>query len=237
MWQLFISAFAMGILGSFHCVGMCGPLALSLPLKNNSTFEKIIGVLIYNFGRVFTYSLFGAVFGLIGQSVAFFGWQQILSITVGATIVLVVLFSKQLQLISTTHSVINIFFLKIRTQLGKLFQSKNFSSLFFIGLLNGLLPCGLVYLAVAGAVASGNFFNSIFFMFFFGLGTVPAMWAVAFFGNKLSFVFRQRIRKAFPVVMIAVGCLLIVRGMGLGIPYFSPKINAQHQTIDCCKHP
>jgi sulfite exporter TauE/SafE len=229
----------MGILGSFHCVGMCGPLALSLPLNNNSVVSKFFGVLIYNLGRVTTYSVFGAVLGLVGHSVAFFGWQQMLSISIGVIIILLVMFSKQLKTVSASQSFINSLFAKIRTRLGYLFQSKNFTSLFTIGILNGLLPCGLVYLATAGAIATGGFYTSVLFMICFGLGTVPAMWAVAFFGNQLSLSVRQTIQKAFPFIMVMMGCLLIIRGLGFGIPYLSPKINAENKTeqIKCCgKH-
>ncbi len=222
------------MLGSFHCVGMCGPLALSLPINTENNLQKFFGVLIYNLGRVLTYSAFGALFGIIGQSFSFFGWQQKLSIILGLLIIFVVLFSKKINQISSTPFLVKSFFGKIRHQLSLLFQSKKSSSLFFIGVLNGLLPCGLVYMAAAGSIATGNIFSGILFMIFFGLGTVPAMWSVAFLGSWLSVKFRQQIRKSFPIVMLLIGSLLLVRGLGIGIPYLSPKMNAQHHTLDCC---
>jgi uncharacterized protein len=76
MIQLVIAAFAMGMVGSFHCIGMCGPIALSLPLKKESSWGKFSGAILYNLGRITTYIAFGLVFGLLGKSVALFGYQQ-----------------------------------------------------------------------------------------------------------------------------------------------------------------
>ena len=196
MAPVFIAAFTMGLLGSFHCVGMCGPLALSLPVNNGNTWSKFTGAVLYNAGRICTYSLFGVLFGAIGRSVAFFGYQQWLSVSLG---VLIILFKGGHFLLT--------FLEKLRAALGRLFFKKNSASLFAIGLLNGLLPCGLVYMAAAGAVASGSMTSSISFMAFFGLGTLPMMWSMVFFGNYVSAGFRQQIRKAYPYMMSFIACL------------------------------
>jgi len=237
MVQLILAAFTIGLLGSFHCVGMCGPLALSLPLNSNSFFSKFSGSLLYNAGRIITYSLFGLLFGIIGKSVALFGFQQWLSIILGALIILFVILPKRLASFNNNNFVLN-YFGKVRSSLGSLFLKKNHSSLFFIGLLNGLLPCGLVYMAAAGAVATGDIIDSIVFMAFFGLGTLPMMWGVAFFGNYVSLGLRRSIRKAYPYMMMLMACLLILRGMGLGIPYVSPKVDMQKKAVhSCCIKP
>ena len=130
------------------------------------------------------------------------------------------------------------FFERLRSALGRLFSTKNYSSLFSIGLLNGLLPCGLVYMAAAGAVATGNILNSVFFMASFGLGTLPMMWSIAFFGNYVSIGIRQKIRRAYPYLVTFMACLLILRGMGLGIPYLSPEMKTEKANIiECCAKP
>ena len=237
MIQLIIAAFAMGLLGSFHCVGMCGPLALSLPLNNDSFWSKFSGALLYNSGRIVTYSVFGLVFGAIGKSVALFGYQQWLSVILGVLIIVFIILPKRISSFSNNNYVMQ-FFEKIRSSLGQLFFKRNNASLFSIGLLNGLLPCGLVYMAAAGAVAAGDIINSVFFMAFFGLGTLPVMWSVAFFGNYVSIGIRQKIRKAYPYMMMLMACLLILRGMGLGIPYVSPKVDVEKKVIQsCCAKP
>ena len=227
----------MGLLGSFHCVGMCGPLALSLPLKDDSVWSKFSGGLLYNAGRIVTYSLFGLLFGVIGKSVALFGFQQWLSIILGVLIIFFIILPKRLSSFNNNNFVLN-YFGKLRSSLGKLFSQKNYSSLFSIGLLNGLLPCGLVYMAAAGAVATGDIVNSISFMAFFGLGTLPMMWSIAFFGNYVGIGLRQKIRKAYPYMLMLMACLLILRGMGLGIPYVSPKVDMEKKVVhSCCSKP
>lgn len=236
MLQLFIIAFMMGIAGSFHCVGMCGPLALSLPLSKDSFYAKFSGALLYNAGRVVTYSFFGLAFGLVGNTVALFGFQQYLSIFAGILIIVFISIPKRYTSINTGF--VNHFFGKIRAVIGRLFSSKNQSSLFAIGLLNGLLPCGLVYMAIAAAIATGDMGKSIFFMAAFGLGTLPVMWSVAFFGNYIGIALRKKIRSAYPYMMMLMACLLILRGIGLGIPYVSPKLTADKKEIrGCCTKP
>jgi uncharacterized protein len=237
MVQLIFAAFTIGLLGSFHCVGMCGPLALSLPLNSNSFWSKFSGSLLYNAGRIVTYAAFGLVFGAIGKSVALFGYQQWLSVILGVVIIVFIILPKKITFITKKNIVLR-FFEKLRSSLGQLFFKKNYSSLFSIGLLNGLLPCGLVYMAAAGAVATGDILKSTLFMAFFGLGTLPMMWSVAFFGNYIGIGIRQKIRKAYPYMMMLMACLLILRGMGLGIPYISPKVDVEKKAVHgCCTKP
>jgi len=237
MIQLMLAALMMGALGSFHCVGMCGPLALSLPLSNNSTWAKFSGALLYNAGRIVTYSVFGLLFGFIGKTFALFGFQQWLSVIMGALIIVFVVLPKRIPALQNRNAGLW-FYEKVRSLLGTLFLQRNQASLFLIGLLNGLLPCGLVYMAAAGAVGAGNVADSVLFMAFFGLGTLPVMWSVAFFGNYVSVGIRQKIRRAYPYMMMLMACLLILRGMGLGIPYVSPKMNAEKaHAIECYAKP
>ena len=237
MSQLLIAAFMMGLLGSFHCVGMCGPLALSLPINSDTIWSKFSGSLLYNFGRIVTYSIFGLFFGSIGKSVSLFGYQQWLSILIGSLIILIVIVPKRYLKFSNTQFSIG-FFEKVRASLSQLFVKKNYSSLFSIGLLNGILPCGLVYIAAAGAIATGDILKAVLFMAFFGMGTLPMMWSVAFWGNYVSIGFRQKIRKAYPYMMVLIASMLILRGMGLGIKYVSPKMNVEkNEVINCCAKP
>ena len=214
-------------------MGMCGPLALSLPINSDSFWPKFSGALLYNAGRIVTYSLFGILFGSIGRTVAFFGYQQWLSVSLGILIIVFIILPKRLTIFKKKPFII-VSLEKLRSALGQLFYKKNYSTLFSIGLLNGLLPCGLVYMAVAGAVATGNIINSISFMAFFGLGTLPMMWSVAFFGNYINISARQKIRKAYPYMITLMACLLILRGMGLGIPYVSPRLNAENKMGQSC---
>ncbi|MEO6733344.1 MAG: sulfite exporter TauE/SafE family protein [Ferruginibacter sp.] len=236
MAAIFLAALTLGMVGSFHCIGMCGPLAFSLPLNSTSDFAKFTGTFLYNIGRIITYSFLGLLFGLAGKSFSLFGFQQWLSIIAGAAILFFLFFPKKWMVNNEAKNLFAAYTHKIRSALGRLFFKKNYSSLLAIGLLNGLLPCGLIYMAIAGAVATADPFKSALFMASFGLGTLPVMWSVSFFGNYIGIGLRQKIRSAYPVMMALMACLLIVRGMGLGIPYVSPAINSNTHDAQVC-HP
>lgn len=234
--ELIVAAISLGLLGSFHCIGMCGPIALALPVHQYSAFKKYLGIFLYNLGRVATYTFLGFVFGLLGQSFFLGGFQQILSITIGVLLLLSVIFTK-FKLLNTTKELgfIYSFINSVKIQLGNLFNKKGLHFLFFIGLLNGLLPCGLVYLGVAGAIATGHYLKGLEFMFYFGIGTVPIMYAVAFLGQFITIKYRNHIRQAMPYVVSVMAVLLIIRGLNLGIPYLSPQFERETHKISCCE--
>ena len=215
------TAFIMGFAGSLHCMGMCGPLALSLPVSHRNDMGRLAGGMIYNSGRIFSYTTLGLVFGSAGYLFISPRWQGHVSIALGV-IILLYLFTPKKYFAVSSSNVISKPFVKLRQALGKLFQSKKFSSLFFIGILNGLLPCGLVYLALTSSVVTGSTFNGGLFMLFFGVGTFPAMLATVFMGNYLNQRIRHKISKALPVFLFFMAALLILRGMELGIPFVSP---------------
>lgn len=236
--ELVLAAISLGLLGSFHCIGMCGPIALALPVHQYSPFKKYLGIFLYNLGRVTTYTFLGVVFGLLGQSFFLGGFQQILSITIGILLLLSVILTNVKSLNSAKSlGFIYAFINSVKIQLGNLFNKKGLHFLFFIGLLNGLLPCGLVYLGIAGAIASGHFLKGAEFMFYFGIGTVPVMYAVAFLGQFITVKYRNHIRQAMPYVVSVMAVLLIVRGLNLGIPYLSPQFEKESNKVTCCEKP
>lgn len=236
--ELLIAAISLGILGSFHCIGMCGPIALALPIHQYSPIKKYLGIFLYNLGRVATYTFLGLLFGLLGQSFFLGGFQQILSITIGILLLLSVILTN-LKTVNTAKGLgfIYSFINSVKLQLGNLFNKKGLHFLFFIGLLNGFLPCGLVYLGVAGAIATGHYIKGAEFMFYFGIGTVPVMYAVAFFGQFITLKYRNHIRQAMPYVVSIMALMLIVRGLNLGIPYLSPQFEKESHKISCCEKP
>jgi sulfite exporter TauE/SafE len=234
--NLILTALTLGFLGSFHCVGMCGPIALALPLDKNSSLLKYSGALIYNIGRMFTYALLGGFFGLVGESFVIAGYQQTVSIILGIAILMMVLLPNQVFSRFKITGFIYSNIAKLKQQLALLFQKNSLSSLFFIGILNGLFPCGLVYLGVAGAIATGNSLNGTIFMAMFGLGTLPAMFSLSLLGNVISINFRNKIKKTLPLFVIAMAVLLILRGMNLGIPYVSPELSASKLVAHKCCH-
>lgn len=230
-------AFTMGLIGSLHCLGMCGPLALSLPIQQHSLPAKVGGSLLYNLGRVTTYAIAGLLLGALGQTISFAGAQQWISLAMGILILVYVVIPKDYGGNSAVARMLNGFFLVLRHRMAKLFSSKAQGTLFVIGLLNGLLPCGLVYLALASAVATGTAVNGLVFMAFFGLGTLPALFTVTLFGKFLQQGIRLRLRRAVPAFMTIMAVLLILRGMSLNIPYLSPEIEGKAKTPACCTKP
>lgn len=234
--ELVLAAISLGFLGSFHCVGMCGPIALALPVNHQSYLMKWIGILSYNLGRMFTYALLGSLFGLIGQGLFIAGYQQSVSIVLGVAMLIMVLlpnsyFSKY-KFTGFIYSGIS----KLKSSLSLLLKKGSLGTLFFLGTLNGLLPCGLVYMGIAGSIATGSSLNGALFMAMFGLGTLPAMVSLSMLGNVISLNFRNRIKKAMPVVVVATALLLILRGMNLGIPYVSPQLSNNKAVVQKCCH-
>lgn len=220
---MLLTALLFGLLGSFHCVGMCGPIAFLLPVDRNNLFKKNSQIFLYHFGRIFSYSILGLVFGLMGSSFNLFGMQQYLSVGIGVLMLLVVLLPQKTFNKYNFSKPIYRLISKVKNTLGKELKKKSPDTFLTIGFLNGFLPCGLVYMAIFGAIASGNALQGSLYMTLFGLGTIPLMTAAVYLGNFLNVKVRQRIRKAVPVFVSIIACLFIIRGLGLGIPYLSPK--------------
>lgn len=230
------SALILGLLGSLHCVGMCGPIAFMLPVDRSNSINKVIQISMYHFGRLMAYGLIGLFFGLVGKSLYIFGLQQQLSIVIGVLMIIVVLipvntfnkynFSKPLFKIISN----------LKNRLGKALKNKTSDTFLTIGFLNGFLPCGLVYMAVFGAIAvSESAVTSVIYMILFGVGTIPLMTSAIYLGKFLNATVKQRIQKAIPVFVVIIGVLFILRGLGLGIPYISPAPMADmaSSTMEC----
>ena len=233
-----LSGLALGFLGSLHCIGMCGPIALALPSQSKSKLSFYSGRLLYNLGRVITYSIMGLIFGLIGQTINLAGFQQIVSISLGIVILITVFiparFKNSLIKLKPILAVTKI----LQSSIGVLFRKGGQSSLLAIGVLNGFLPCGFVYVALTGALALGNVEKSILFMGLFGIGTIPAMFSASVVTNLFGQNFRGKINRAIPIFAIVLAVIFILRGLNLGIPYLSPKLKTVTQvepSHDCCK--
>ncbi len=234
--QFLVIAISLGFLGSFHCIGMCGPIALALPLNNENSFRKIAGSLLYNAGRIMTYGSLGLLFGLLGRGFIIAGYQQALSITLGVLVLIMVLLPQRYAAKFGFTRFVFSFISRVKSKLGQLFSKKSYGAMLSIGLLNGLLPCGLVYMGVAGAIATGDPLRGSAFMMAFGLGTLPAMLFIAMASQLITVNVRNKMRKAVPVFVVAMACMLILRGMNLGIPYLSPELSKTDCTkATCCR--
>ncbi|HMP83654.1 MAG TPA: sulfite exporter TauE/SafE family protein [Verrucomicrobiota bacterium] len=225
------TAFILGLFGSLHCAGMCGPLALALPSAGAGAVGFVAGRVAYNFGRIITYCLMGIVFGLAGQTFLMAGVQRWVSIALGALLLVGLFASRKMSAWLPVTTLVA----RLKSRMAFLLQRRSFVSLLTLGLLNGLLPCGLVYVACAGATATGDARDGALYMAAFGAGTVPMMLAMSLGGRIIPVPLRLKLLRAVPVAVFVVALLLILRGMSLGIPYVSPDLSAA-QGAGCCHH-
>ena len=234
------AGFLFGLLGSFHCVGMCGPIAMALPFGGSSGWRYYTGRLLYNGGRIITYTALGALAGAFGKSLQMAGLQQTVSIVSGILILLLLVLPNALKGRAASVLGTDKLMAWVRQKLGHYFQQNSLGSLFMVGLLNGLLPCGFVYIALAGAISTPGIEGAMVYMLLFGLGTFPLMFVVSLSGRLISLKLRSTFNRTVPYVGMALAVIFIMRGLNLGIPYLSPKVahTAQHTTeITCCTKP
>lgn len=232
-WDLTIAGLTLGLISSFHCVGMCGPIAFALPVQHFSPVSKIAATLSYHIGRIGTYAAMGGLFGLLGRQVYLAGFQQWFSISLGLIILVLLIFYYQ-QKKRLQPGWISKFQATLMNVMGKLLRRPKPASFFLLGMANGLLPCGMVYLAIAGALSTNQVPDGIGFMAAFGAGTLPALLALNWFGHMASIQLRNRIRQLTPYVIAVTGVLLILRGLNLGIPYISPVLeSARGAAVNC----
>jgi len=207
------TALLMGLIGSMHCAGMCGPIAISLPYRvgmqtKEETFFKI---LMYNLGRIITYAFFGLLFGIVGKGFFTMGIQKWVLIVLAIVLIIVAIFSIDVESNVLKIPIIDKFNKKLKEALAKTLKNATVKSFLYIGILNGFLPCGLVYMAIVAAIATGTVLSSIFYMTIFGIGTMPMMMALGYGGHFLSLRFRTILRKLYPLFMIIFAILFLMR--------------------------
>lgn len=217
------TAFIFGLISSFHCIGMCGPIAMMLPVDHQNPVRKASQISTYHLGRLSAYAIIGLIFGALGKGFFLAGMQQHLSIAIGILmIVFIVVPERKLAKYNFSKPIYNIIS-KVKSALGKQFKNKSYQSLFTIGLLNGFLPCGMVYVALFGAIAMQSLGYGMAYMILFGIGTLPLMSLVMYINSFITPNFRNKIQTVIPYVAVFIGCLFILRGLGLGIPFISPS--------------
>lgn len=225
-------ALLMGLTGSLHCAGMCGPIIWVMPFQAMSGFRRWLGIGLYHFGRISIYAVLGFILHSF-RSVFDPQWQQYVSIVLGVLLLMVGIVSFLPQQKISLRLPWTDF---VKKQLGRFIGSAKPGTLMLAGMLNGLLPCGLVYMALSMTTTSVTAIQAVLLMYAFGLGTVPALVALTVLKSKASFLRSGHVRKLVPVLMFVFGSVFIVRGMNLGIPYLSPKITVEQETVKaaCC---
>ena len=224
----FSAAFLLGLIGSLHCIGMCGPLALGLSLHGGGgRLARLFQLMRYHAGRICTYALGGLVFGWLGRGIRIAGWQQGFSIVLGGMILVLSFGDGALKSVGRSYG-------PLRRVVSRILYSASGKGRFLLGMANGLLPCGMVYLAIAGALTRPTIAGSMGFMAFFGAGTLPLLLGLQWTGHLLPVLWRRRLRGALPVVTVVVGILLILRGLDLGIPFVSPLLPSVPGRVVSC---
>lgn len=213
----------LGLLSSLHCVAMCGPIALALPVHHLNTTKKTLYILLYHLGRIGMYFLLGCLFGALGKGLFLAGFQQNVSIVLGILLILSVLLFKEKHIEKYVINNNSKWYLKLKNSFGAQLKKRTASSFIVLGALNGLLPCAMIYMALFGATATQGAFYGGWFMFCYGLGTIPLLTAVVWVSQWVNHYFKNKFKKLVPVFLCFTGILLIVRGLGLDIPYISPN--------------
>jgi sulfite exporter TauE/SafE len=222
------TGFVLGALGGLHCAGMCGPLMLAMPRTGSNTAMFVVGRVVYQAGRISTYGVLGAACGLVGRTLLLAGVQRWVAIGLGVAMLAGLFVTPQFLALPWVAGEIG----RLKATMGVFLRERSLAALAALGVLNGLLPCGLVYAACAGAAATGGWAQGSTFMLAFGLGTVPVTLAMGLSGRMLPTALRLRLRHALPVGIALMGCLLILRGLSLGIPYLSPDLAGG--AVFCC---
>lgn len=217
------SALIFGLISSLHCIGMCGPIAMMLPVDRSNPAKKVIQIMLYHMGRLSAYASLGFIFGILGKGFYMAGIQQYISVIVGVLMIVIVVIPERIFMKYNFSKPVYKLLSNVKTSLGNQFKRKSPDALFTIGLLNGFLPCGLVYAALFGAIAMQNVTLGVTYMLLYGLGTIPMMSAVVYISNFLSIPIRSKMQKIIPIVTIIIGTLFILRGLGLDIAYISPS--------------
>lgn len=221
-------AFFIGFFGSVHCIGMCGPLAFAVPSLRDKWRFMVADKVVYNLGRVISYTLLGVLFGFVGRQLWMLGLQQGVSLFSGMLIIMAGL-SRLYHIRVGNNRLLASFLVPVNKLLN--YALKHRVGHLIVGMLNGFLPCGFVYLALVGAINTGSPAASGKFMFLFGMGTFPLMLLATVSSGLIGPAVRRRINSVMPYLMVCLGMWFVLRGLNLNIPYLSPQKQTQGITV------
>lgn len=225
LFEILIAGSVLGLAGSLHCVGMCGPIILALPFNETTWLSRFTSNAVYFLGKALTYAVLGLFIGLMGTAIFPKQWQQAISIGSGVFILAMTWLPKMVNSSSTSK-----FQKKVISGIAIWMRKKGYAAQFIVGLLNGFLPCGMVYMALAASLTAGGALKSSFFMFVFGLGTAPLLFIIGISKKAMSLKFRKAFNTSLPYVTTVLAILFILRGLSLGIPMLSPDLSKAPQS-------
>lgn len=223
-------ALVMGLTGSLHCAGMCGAIIWVMPFQVFSGYRKAAAIVLYHLARISVYAIMALVLftfrDLFQPRI-----QQVVSVVLGC----ILLFVGIVSFIPGRAHVVLPWADHVKKGLGRVIGHASLGKIAMAGALNGLLPCGLVYVALSATLTLGSAGMVVSFIYAFGLGTMPLLVGITILKQRID-LRALHIRKFVPVVVFSFGLLFVVRGLNLGIPYLSPKVQVAHQQIQhsCC---
>jgi uncharacterized protein len=232
---MLLSALILGLVSSLHCIAMCGPIAMMLPLVRDNPERKALQIILYHAGRMTSYSTLGLLFGIFGRGLYIAGMQQRLSIVAGVLMILIIIIPEKTFAKYNLSKPIYRLISQAKSAMGARLRNPSMSSLFTIGLLNGLLPCAMIYAALFGALATQQIFDGGLYMALFGIGTIPLMSGVSYLSGIITIPIRNRIQKVIPVAMVCVGVLFIARGLSLDTHYSPGALDLFVQAMPNCR--
>lgn len=231
---MYFIALSLGFLGSLHCVGMCGPLALGASGKGTKRLvQSLISGIIYNAGKSVSYGIIGFAAGFAGNVILLAGIQKSISIISGILLIAIAVFAIQPDIWIEKFSVIKKWNALLNRHFHSAYQGSYPGRQLYLGMLNGLLPCGLVYIALAGAITLQHPLGSAGFMIMFGAGTMPALLMVILTGHGINLRFRQILQKIYPITATITGVYLIYRGVYSELPLQLDFLEAIRHPIMC----
>lgn len=229
--SVIIMALLMGFTGSLHCAGMCGPIVWIMPFQMFNGAKKVIAIALYHIGRVSVYAALAVILHSF-RSMFDPKVQQYISIILGS----ILLLAGVLSFFSASWNMNLPWGGFVKKQLGNVIGKPGLGAITAAGILNGMLPCGLVYMALSASMTLGTAAQAAGMIYIFGIGTLPMLVSITLLKTKVNFLRSSHIKKFIPVVVFSFGCLFVLRGMNLGIPYLSPKVVVSAGEVHSCCH-
>jgi uncharacterized protein len=209
------TAIILGFAGSLHCAGMCSPLAMAVTNLKGPAFVNRI---LYNFGRITTYGILGLIVSSIGVALPIENFQNVLSIALGLMMIILAALGMTGIRIPFLTAGITTLTATLKTTFAKFLQRKNIFSMVLLGAINGLLPCGLTFLALSFCVTLASPLAGFFYMFAFGIGTLPVMLGLISIIGLITVRMKWNIKTVTSGLMAFSGVLLIARVFLMHIP-------------------
>jgi uncharacterized protein len=207
----FVAGAVLGLAGSLHCAGMCGPLLLVIHGRMAGSRVPRLG--LYHASRILMYALLGIPAGYASRVLSFGVTGRTIAAIAGTLLIMAALGSAAGLY---GHSIANAWSsaaVRLGGRAAMMARHHPWRSQVLLGAVNGVLPCGLVYAAVAGAAAAGTIRSAVVFMIGFGAGTLPLLGAITLSAVAVPAAARRRLRFVAPVLMALAGVLLVVRAV------------------------